>query len=119
MGARMKKRKLKMDENPRGPAIEILGDGQQLVAAGTHSSGARYQWEGGLPDSIPALSLAAVDQVWGVLTQKYPQTSSTPAAPTAPEKVWDPSETVELMTQMSEDDWQHLLACLRFMLDKV
>ena len=27
--------------------LEILGDGQQLACAGTHPSGARYEWEGG------------------------------------------------------------------------
>jgi hypothetical protein len=38
-----KKRKIKLDEHPRGPAIELLADGQQFVACGTHSSGSRYQ----------------------------------------------------------------------------
>ena len=33
-----KKRKIKLDNNPRGPAIELLADGQQFVAAGSHSS---------------------------------------------------------------------------------
>lgn len=28
-------------------ALEILGDGKQLVCAGTHPTGARYEWEGG------------------------------------------------------------------------
>jgi len=42
-----KKRKIKLDNSPRGPAIELLADGQQFVAAGSHSSGVRYQW---LPD---------------------------------------------------------------------
>jgi hypothetical protein len=31
-----KKRKIKLDANPRGPAIELLADGQQFVACGTH-----------------------------------------------------------------------------------
>lgn len=30
-----------------GYKLEILGNGQQLACAGTHPSGARYEWEGG------------------------------------------------------------------------
>lgn len=32
--------------------LEILGDGQQLACAGTHPSGARYEWEGGTVGDI-------------------------------------------------------------------
>lgn len=32
--------------------LEILGDGQQLACAGTHPSGARYEWEGGAVGDI-------------------------------------------------------------------
>lgn len=40
--------------------IEFLATGQQFVACGTHPSGARYQWRGGLPKEIPALDEADV-----------------------------------------------------------
>lgn len=36
--------------------IEFLATGQQCVVAGTHPNGFRYEWENGLPDSIPALT---------------------------------------------------------------
>jgi hypothetical protein len=119
MESHMKKRKLKLDENPRGPAVELLGDGQQFVAAGTHSSGTRYQWEGGLPLSIPALTQAAVDQLWTTLTQTYAKTSPTTTSPTATAATPTTETSPEVMRVISEDDWQHLLACLRFLLDKV
>jgi hypothetical protein len=118
----MKKRKIKIDENPRGPAIEALGEGQQFLAAGTHSSGVRYQWEGGLPNSIPVITQMAMDQMWEKLTQTYAKTSSTSAALTAVAKASSLSpenSNPEVMTRISEEDWQHLLACLRFLLDKV
>lgn len=35
--------------------IELLGTGNQFIAAGQHQDGARYEWEGGLPEVIPAL----------------------------------------------------------------
>ena len=43
--------------------IEFLMTGQQFVAAGTHPSGARIEWDGGLPNIIPALT---VDQFEGL-----------------------------------------------------
>ena len=35
--------------------IEFLANGQQFIAVGTHPSGARYEWEGGLPFEFPQL----------------------------------------------------------------
>lgn len=121
MEAPCKKRKMKLDDSPRGPAIEMLADGQQFVACGTHSSGARYQWEPALPSFLPLITLDQLDTIWYQLTRKYAKTSTTSAAPTATEKVssLSPESAPEVMTQISEADWTHLLACLRFMLDKV
>lgn len=115
----MKKRKIKMDENPRGLAIEALGEGQQFVAAGTHSSGIRYQWEGGLPNLIPVITQAAMDQMWEKLTQAYAKSLPTAAVLIAGARASYPPTESEVITQISEEDWQHLLACLRFLLDKV
>lgn len=48
-----------------GGIIEFLANGQQFVAAGTHPSGARYEWE---PFSdIPELSLGEFEYLWGCL----------------------------------------------------
>src|SRR5271170_6977189 len=109
----MKKRQIKTATG----LIELLGQGQQTLVAGTHSSGARYEWEGGLPDSIPAVSLKVVDQMWEKLTQTYAKTSSTSTAATVPAKV-STDQTVETMTKISDEDWQTLLTALRFLLDK-
>jgi hypothetical protein len=115
-----KKRKIKLDESPRGPAIELLADGQQFVACGTHSSGVRYQWEPELPSSIPTITMDQLNQVWSTLTTKYAKSSTAPA-PTAPATASSPSpeNPPEVMTTITEEDWQHLLQCLRFLLDKV
>src|ERR1700731_2796508 len=48
-----KKRKIKLDKSPRGPAIELLADGQQFVAGGSHSSGVGYRWSPELPQPLP------------------------------------------------------------------
>lgn len=40
--------------------VEFLADGQQFIACGTHPSGSRYEWEGGLPESFPDVTLERV-----------------------------------------------------------
>jgi hypothetical protein len=112
-----KKRKIKTNDSPKGPAIEFLADGQQLVACGTHSSGVRYRWLPTLPSSIPTITLAQLESIWSTLTSRYAKTTSTPA-PTAPAREVT-EQTAEVLTTISDEDWQHLLECLRFMLDKV
>jgi len=114
-----KKRKIKLDEHPRGPAIELLADGQQFVACGAHSSGVRYRWYPELPSTIPTITLAQLDSIWTTLTSKYAKTPSPPAARTAPAATAMTETQSEVMTKISEEDWQHLLSCLRFLLDKV
>lgn len=114
-----KKRKVKLDANPRGAAIELLADGQQFVACGTHSSGSRYRWSPELPLSIPTISLAQLDSIWSTLTTSYAKTPSTPAARTVPAATATTGQTTEVMTTISEEGWQHLIVCLRFLLDKV
>ena len=52
-----------------GGAVELLGNGQQFVAAGQHESGERYQWEG--VDEIPELSLEQVDELWMAISLMY------------------------------------------------
>jgi putative DNA primase/helicase len=113
-----KKRKIKLDDHPRGPAIELLADGQQFVACGTHSSGSRYRWTPEPPSSIPTITLDQLESIWSTLTTKYAKTPSTSAAPTAPAATATTGQ-MEVMTKISKSDWDHLIACLRFMLDKV
>jgi len=52
-------------------AIEFLANGQQFIAVGTHTSGARYEWKGGLPDAVPDLSPAEFGVVWQALQDTY------------------------------------------------
>lgn len=52
-------------------AIEFLADGQQFIAAGTHPSGARYEWDGGLPAAIPVLSVDEFNALWFDLEKQF------------------------------------------------
>ncbi|MEO5346865.1 MAG: AAA family ATPase [Magnetococcus sp. YQC-9] len=58
-------------------AIELLANGQQFVACGTHPSGARIEWEGGMPLVIPELTLEQVDRVWAELEKRFAVSPST------------------------------------------
>lgn len=94
--------------------IELLADGQQFVAAGTHSSGVRYEWRPELPTHIPTLTIEQLNTVWTALSTAFE------AAP-SPTKLPDTSttsapESVETLTVIGEDDWQALLQALRFLL---
>jgi predicted P-loop ATPase len=51
--------------------IEFLANGQQFVALGTHPSGSRYEWEGGLPDDIPTLTADDFNMLWQLLEQRF------------------------------------------------
>jgi P4 family phage/plasmid primase-like protien len=51
--------------------IEFLANGQQFVAAGSHPSGASYEWAGGLPSDIPTLKCDAFEELWAALDTKY------------------------------------------------
>lgn len=58
-GGAVYKRRLKVS----GGVVELLGDGSQFVAAGTHPSGARYVWEG-LADGVPEVTAEKLDDLW-------------------------------------------------------
>lgn len=59
--------------------IELLAEGQQFVAAGTHSSGARIEWDGGLPDDPPVVSAEQLEALWQRLADQLPVKCSTEA----------------------------------------
>jgi hypothetical protein len=114
-----KKRKIKLDDKPKGPAIELLADGQQFVACGTHSSGVRYRWAPELPSSIPTITLDQLDSIWATLTSRYAKPSPANSFLTVAERGTTAPTESQVMTAISEEDWQLLLTSLRFLLDKV
>lgn len=65
-----------------GP-IEFLATGQQFIAVGTHPSGARYEWEGGLPDEIPYLTGEEFEAMWSALEKQFGVAASVSRGPGA------------------------------------
>ncbi|MBC8950233.1 VapE domain-containing protein [Xenorhabdus sp. TS4] len=59
--------------------IEMLADGQQFVAAGTHPSGARIQWGGGLPSDPLEITPEQLEMLWSALAEQLPVAASTEA----------------------------------------
>ncbi|HEM7915533.1 TPA: replication protein [Citrobacter koseri] len=62
--------------------IELLANGQQFVACGTHSSGARIEWDGGLPDEPPAITADQLETLWERLAEQLPVSVTTEAGST-------------------------------------
>lgn len=54
-----------------GGMIEFLGNGQQFVAVGTHPTGVRYEWEGGLPVEIPEITAQQFEDLWSSLEIQF------------------------------------------------
>lgn len=59
-----------------GGIIEFLASGQQFVAVGTHTSGDRYEWEGGLPVEIPTVTPSQFEALWVELVEAFGISSS-------------------------------------------
>ena len=59
--------------------IELLANGQQFVACGTHSSGARIEWDNELPDDPPAVTADQLETLWQQLADVLPVSVTTEA----------------------------------------
>ncbi|HFZ1920606.1 TPA: VapE domain-containing protein [Serratia marcescens] len=59
--------------------IELLADGQQAVVAGTHPSGVRIEWDGGLPEEPPIVTADQLESLWSALAAALPVETSTEA----------------------------------------
>lgn len=60
--------------------VENLASGQQFIALGTHTSGVKYVWDGGLPSTIPTVTPEQFESLWTELVDAFaieaPQISS-------------------------------------------
>lgn len=51
--------------------VEFLADGQQFIAIGTHPSGTRYEWEGGLPADFHVVTAAQFEAAWAAIVEEF------------------------------------------------
>lgn len=100
--------------NTRAGRIEFLADGQQWVAAGAHPSGARYEWQGGLPATIPALTPEIFEELWADLARTYSaEPASLPPASLSNESVGGAS-SADLLYDIDADALADLKDALAF-----
>lgn len=54
-----------------GGMIEFLANGQQFIAAGTHPSGARYEWTWPTGDDFPTITEDEFENLWFALCEEF------------------------------------------------
>lgn len=65
-GGEYVKRKVKV-QGEGDNILEFLATGQQFIAIGTHPTGQRYEWDGGLPGDFPTLTAVEFEDLWSAL----------------------------------------------------
>ncbi len=73
VGGEIAKRVIKCAEG----IIEFLGNGQQFISHGTHTSGARYEWDWHDHDDFPTLSADTFENLWESLVKEFGTESSS------------------------------------------
>jgi hypothetical protein len=94
--------------------IECLLDGQQFVAAGSHSSGSRYRWTPDLPNHLPTVTLEQLNRMWSELTSRFATSPST-AKPTAVVTSGGQASSDTPLSTISDSDWLQLIEALKFL----
>ncbi|HAT3920666.1 TPA: hypothetical protein I9Y23_004361 [Kluyvera ascorbata] len=87
--------------------IELLASGQQFVACGTHASGARIEWDGGLPDDAPAVSADQLETLWQSLADELPVSVTTEAGSSKmrDRSTFTPGATDETANYLDANGW--------------
>ncbi|EHQ4638990.1 DNA primase [Salmonella enterica] len=87
--------------------IELLANGQQFVACGTHSSGARIEWDGGLPDEPPVMTADQLETLWQRLAEQLPVSVTTEAGGTKmrDRSTFTPGATDETAEYLDANGW--------------
>lgn len=87
--------------------IELLASGQQFVACGTHASGARIEWDGGLPGDAPAVSADLLETLWQSLADELPVSVTTEAGSSKmrDRSTFTPGATDETANYLDANGW--------------
>ena len=77
--------------------IEFLATGQQFIVSGTHPSGVRYEWRGGLPVSIINVSIEQFNALWQALEHQFATEDSADSREFSKRKSGDSFETDDIV----------------------
>lgn len=88
--------------------IEFLATGQQFIAVGTHPSGARYEWEGGMSMRVPVVTPAEFEVLWQALVVQFAlpdgaHTARNGMVPAVPRLASDLQDAA--VAWLHENDW--------------
>jgi hypothetical protein len=86
-------------------AIELLADGQQFVACGTHTSGVRYEWVDGNPDEFPLLTEEQFQRVMSVMRSGYEIEAPAKAAKGRQATLSKVAKQDPVANHLRENDW--------------
>ena len=87
--------------------VEFLAKGQQFIAAGTHPSGQRYEWEGGLPKAFPTLTAAQVNTGWEAVYRRFGIPESDARASGRSRPVGDDLDVDDPVAEHLLEHWEH------------
>lgn len=104
----MTKRVLRLGEG-KG-IIELLATGQQFIAAGTHPSGSRYEWQHrgvkGLPVEIPEIPREQFEALWTKLAAQFAVAQSeTKSTATKKQVLHEAINSDPVAQYLVENDW--------------
>lgn len=87
--------------------IELLANGQQFVACGTHSSGARIEWDNELPHDPPAVATDQLETLWQQLADVLPVSVTTEAGSSKmrDRSTFTPGATDETAEYLDANGW--------------
>lgn len=87
--------------------IELLANGQQFVACGTHSSGARIEWDNELPDEPLVVSADQLETLWQQLADVLPVSVTTEAGSSKmrDRSTFTPGATDETAEYLDANGW--------------
>jgi hypothetical protein len=102
-GTELRKRNFKTE----GGLVELLATKQQFVAVGTHPSGTRYEWVGGLPESFPVISLEDFERAWAAIVAEFAIPGSEGRASDRGRPVGDDLDVDDPVADHLLETWEH------------
>jgi len=102
----MPKRKMTLESG----IVEFLATGQQFIACGTHTSGVKYQWDGGLPLDVPVVSLASFDALWVSMANIFATSAHTDVLPTKARVLGEAVGNDDTAVYLRDNDWVKSIA---------
>lgn len=85
--------------------VERLGRGQQIIVAGTHPKGVRYEWRGD-PEDAPMLGSAKISEIWDAIRAEFGAPDAAPRKGGRPSvRSWSAEDEAQFEKADPVADW--------------